>query len=92
MLFSPKASGMEHHVPASRSRPTRGRGRRNDLVHRVVELYPQHFAPVAQLPQTPDGNLAGVLAEAPPLRCEELGFVGVQPQPRPVGDAGPASR
>ncbi|WP_326836467.1 amidohydrolase family protein [Amycolatopsis rhabdoformis] len=83
MLFSPKASGMEHHVedPAVANAWARAS---NDLVHRLGELYPEHFAPVAQLPQTPEGNLPGVVAE---LRrtVEELGFVGVNLSPDPSG-------
>ena len=83
MLFSPKASGMEHHVPEAGLANAWARAS-NDLVHRVSELFPQHFAPVAQLPQTPEGNLDGVVAE---LRrtVEELGFVGVNLNPDPSG-------
>jgi 4-oxalmesaconate hydratase len=83
MLFSPKASGMEHHVtdPATAEAWARAS---NDLVHRVGELFPEHFAPVAQLPQTPAGGLDGVIAE---LRrtVTELGFVGVNVNPDPSG-------
>ncbi|WP_411085134.1 amidohydrolase family protein [Streptomyces sp. 061-3] len=83
MLFSPKASGMEHHVldPAVAAAWARVS---NDLVHRVGELFSEHFAPVAQLPQTPGGELDGVIAE---LRrtVSELGFVGVNVNPDPSG-------
>lgn len=83
MLFSPKASGMEHHVPDAAVADAWARAC-NDLVHRVCELFPAHFAPVAQLPQTPEGNHAGVVAE---LRrtVEELGFVGCNLNPDPSG-------
>jgi 4-oxalmesaconate hydratase len=83
MVFSPKASGMEHHVPDADVANAWARAS-NDLVHRVSELFPEHFAPVAQLPQTPEGNLAGVVAE---LRrtVEELGFVGANLNPDPSG-------
>jgi 4-oxalmesaconate hydratase len=83
MLFSPKASGMEHHVPDAGVADEWARVN-NDLVHRVTELFPDSFAPVAQLPQTPDGNIPGVVAE---LRrtVEELGFVGVNLNPDPSG-------
>lgn len=83
MLFSPKASGMEHHVPDDSVADAWARAS-NDLVHRVSELFPQHFAPVAQLPQTPSGNLAGVLAEIR-RTVTELGFVGVNLNPDPSG-------
>ena len=83
MLFSPKASGMEHHVPDGPTAQAWARAS-NDLVHRVGELFPEHFAPVAQLPQTPDAGLDGVLAE---LRrtVTELGFVGCNVSPDPSG-------
>ncbi|MEU1600884.1 amidohydrolase family protein [Streptomyces sp. NPDC005708] len=83
MLFSPKASGMEHHVPDPDMANAWARAS-NDLVHRVSELFPDHFAPVAQLPQTPEGNLSGVITE---LRraVEELGFVGANLNPDPSG-------
>jgi 4-oxalmesaconate hydratase len=83
MLFSPKASGMEHHVtdPAT-ARAWAAAG--NDLVHRVATLFPAHFAAVCQLPQTPGGDLAGSVAEL--RRCvEELGFVGCNLNPDPSG-------
>ena len=83
MLFSPKASGMEHHVPDATAAQAWARAS-NDLVYRVGELFPEHFAPVAQLPQTPDGGLGGVIAE---LRrtVTELGFVGCNVNPDPSG-------
>lgn len=83
MLFSPKASGMEHHVPDAAIANSWARAS-NDLVYRVSELFPEHFAPVAQLPQTPGGNLDGVVSE---LRrtVSELGFVGAILNPDPSG-------
>jgi 4-oxalmesaconate hydratase len=82
MLFSPKASGMEHHIP---DQPTATAWARlsNDLVHRVTQLYPDAFAAVAQLPQTPGGQLAPVIDEL--RRCVgELGFVGCNLNPDPA--------
>lgn len=83
MVFSPRASGMEHHVPDASIADAWARAS-NDLVHRVSQLYPEHFAPMAQLPQTPEGNQAGVIAE---LRrtVTELGFVGANLNPDPSG-------
>lgn len=83
MLFSPKASGMEHHVPDPALAVAWARAS-NDLIHRVCALYPEHFAPVAQLPQTPSGELAGVIAEAR-RTVTELGFVAVNVNPDPSG-------
>ncbi|WP_370416013.1 amidohydrolase family protein [Streptomyces fradiae] len=83
MLFSPKASGMEHHItdPATARDWARAS---NDLVHRVTELYPQHFAPVCQLPQTPGGGVADAVAEL--HRCVTgSGFVGCNLNPDPSG-------
>ncbi len=83
MLFSPKASGMEHHVPD----PATARAwasASNDLVARVVGLFPESFAGVCQLPQTPDGALDDAVAEL--RRCvETLGFVGCNLNPDPSG-------
>ncbi|WP_214110838.1 amidohydrolase family protein [Acrocarpospora catenulata] len=83
MLFSPKASGMEHHVadPATARAWARVS---NELVHRVAELYPRHFAGVCQLPQTPGGPLDDSITEL--HRCvEDLGFVGCNLNPDPSG-------
>jgi 4-oxalmesaconate hydratase len=82
-LFSPQASAMEHHVPDPEIAVAWARAC-NDLVHRVAELFPDEFAGVCQLPQTPDGNLDAVIAEL--RRCvEELGFVGCNLNPDPSG-------
>jgi 4-oxalmesaconate hydratase len=83
MIFSPRASAMAHHVPD----PAVARDwamASNDLVHRVTELFPEHFAGVCQLPQTPDGDLADSIRE---LRraVTELGFVGCNLNPDPSG-------
>jgi 4-oxalmesaconate hydratase len=83
MLFSPKASGMEHHVADPAVAWVWARTC-NDLVHRVTRLFPAHFAGVCQLPQTPGGSLADSIAEL--RRCvEELGFVGCNLNPDPSG-------
>jgi 4-oxalmesaconate hydratase len=83
MLFSPKASGMEHHVPdpaVARAWARAG----NDLIGRVVGLFPQHFAGVCQLPQTPGGSLDDAVGEL--RRCvETLDFVGCNLNPDPSG-------
>jgi 4-oxalmesaconate hydratase len=82
MLFSPRASSMAHHVPD----PATARvwaATSNDLVARVVDLYPEHFAPVCQLPQTPGGALDDSVAELG--RCVDAGFVGCNLNPDPSG-------
>ena len=83
MIFSPQASAMEHHVadPATARAWARVC---NDLIHRVVGLFPENFAGMCQLPQTPGGSLDDSVAEL--RRCvEELGFVGCNVTPDPSG-------
>jgi 4-oxalmesaconate hydratase len=83
MVFSPKASGMEHHVPDAAVAVAWAQAS-NDLVARVSGLFPQHFASVCQLPQTPDGPLDDAVAEL--RRCvETLDFVGCNLNPDPSG-------
>jgi 4-oxalmesaconate hydratase len=83
MIFSPKASGMEHHVADPATAVAWARAS-NDLVARVADLYPDTFAAVCQLPQTPGGKLDDVVAEL--RRCvEERGFVGANLNPDPSG-------
>jgi 4-oxalmesaconate hydratase len=83
MIFSPQASAMEHHVPDPATARAWARAC-NDLIHRVVGLFPQHFAGACQLPQTPGGSLDDSIAEL--RRCvEELGFVGCNLNPDPSG-------
>jgi 4-oxalmesaconate hydratase len=83
VVFSPRASAMEQHVPDAPTAVGWARAS-NDLVHRVTTLYPKHFAGVCQLPQTPAGGLADSLAEL--RRCvTELGFVGCNVNPDPSG-------
>jgi 4-oxalmesaconate hydratase len=83
MLFSPQASHMEHHVRDCRVAESWARAC-NNLVHRVTELFPENFAGVCQLPQTPDGSVGACIAEL--RRCvDELGFVGANLNPDPSG-------
>jgi 4-oxalmesaconate hydratase len=83
MIFSPQASSMEHHVPDPATARAWARAC-NDLIHRVVGLFPDHFAGACQLPQTPNGSLDESVAEL--RRCvEELGFVGCNLNPDPSG-------
>ncbi|MDX6481017.1 MAG: 4-oxalmesaconate hydratase [Gaiellaceae bacterium] len=83
MIFSPQASSMEHHVPDPATARAWARAC-NDLIHRVVGLFPDHFAGACQLPQTPNGSLDDSVAEL--RRCiEDLGFVGCNLNPDPSG-------
>ena len=82
-IFSPRASAMGHHIgdePVSRAWTAVC----NDLVARVVGLYPETFAGVCQLPQSPGAPIKGSVAELE--RCVlELGFVGANLSPDPSG-------
>jgi 4-oxalmesaconate hydratase len=83
MIFSPQASSMEHHVPDPATARAWARAC-NDLIARVVGLFPEHFAGACQLPQTPNGSLDDSVVEL--RRCvQELGFVGCNLNPDPSG-------
>ena len=82
-IFSPRASAMEHHVGDARVSVTWARVC-NDLIKRVVDLYPRHFAGVCQLPQRPGAPLDDAIVELE--RCVvQLGFVGCNLSPDPSG-------
>lgn len=82
-IFSPRASAMAHHVGDEQTSIDWTRAC-NELIHRVVSLYPENFAGVCQLPQSPKADLAGSVAELD--RCvRELGFVGCNLNPDPSG-------
>ena len=56
----------------------------NDLIKRVVDLYPENFVGVCQLPQSPGVPISHSIAELE--RCvKELGFVGCNLNPDPSG-------
>lgn len=82
-VFSPRASGMGHHLGNEDSSLIWAR-HSNDLISRVVELFPENFVGVCQLPQSPGTGLDGVIAELE--RCVDgLGFVGCNLNPDPSG-------
>jgi 4-oxalmesaconate hydratase len=83
MVFSPRASGMAHHVTDPVTAVAWAQAG-NDLVARVAGLFPEHFASACQLPQTPGGALDAAVAEL--RRCvETMGFVGCNLNPDPSG-------
>ncbi len=82
-IFSPRASGMAHHE-------TPGEGNVlwatmcNDLIYRIVQMFPKNFVGVCQLPQSPGVSPANCIPELE--RCvTELGFVGCNLNPDPSG-------
>ncbi|MGB5739690.1 MAG: amidohydrolase family protein [Woeseia sp.] len=82
-IFSPRASAMAHHVgdPATSMAWARAN---NDLIKRVVDLYPMYFAGGAQLPQVAGESLDGPIEELE-RAVNELGFVGCNLSPDPSG-------
>jgi 4-oxalmesaconate hydratase len=82
-IFSPRASAMEHDF-GDETVSTRWAQACNDLIARVVQLYPDKFIGVCQLPQSPGVPIANSVGEL--RRCVvELGFVGCNLNPDPSG-------
>jgi 4-oxalmesaconate hydratase len=82
-VFSPRASAMEHHVGNEQVSESWSRAC-NDLIARVVSLFPDSFIGVCQLPQSPGVPVDRSIAELE--RCVlELGFVGLNLSPDPSG-------
>jgi 4-oxalmesaconate hydratase len=82
-IFSPRASAMAHHIGDEKVSLQWTRAC-NDLIKRVVDLYPQNFVGVCQLPQSPGVPISHSISELE--RCvKELGFVGCNLNPDPSG-------
>ena len=82
-VFSPRASTMAHHVGNEDVSKAWTR-RCNDLIKRVVDLFPETFIGVCQLPQSPGVDIAHSIGELE--RCvNELGFIGCNLNPDPSG-------
>ena len=82
-ILSPRASGMGHHIGSAQVNVEWSRVS-NDLIARIVDMFPANFAGVCQLPQSMSGDLEPVIAELE--RCVgELGFVGCNLNPDPSG-------
>jgi 4-oxalmesaconate hydratase len=82
-IFSPIAGLMAHHLGNEATSKVWAEVC-NDLIYRVCQLFPESFAPVCQLPQSPGGSPANCIPEL--RRCvEELGFVGCNLSPDPSG-------
>ncbi len=82
-LFSPRASGMSHHI-GDASVSAAWTRLSNDLIWRITQLYPDNFVGVCQLPQSPGVEPKNCIAEL--VRCvEQLGFVGCNLNPDPSG-------
>ena len=82
-IFSPRASAMAPHV-GDESVAIEWARRCNDLIARVVGLFPDVFAGVCMLPQSPKADMQGSIEELE--RCvTELGFIGCNLNPDPGG-------
>ena len=82
-IFSPRASTMAHHV-GDQAVSEAWSIHCNNLIARVVELFPETFTGVCQLPQSPQADLAASIKEL--RRCvSELGFIGCNLNPDPGG-------
>jgi 4-oxalmesaconate hydratase len=82
-IFSPQAGGMAHHIGNETTSINWTRAC-NDMIHRVCTLFPDSYAGVCQLPQSPGASPAGCVAELE--RCvEELDFIGCNLNPDPSG-------
>ena len=86
-IFSPRASWMGHHI-GNEHTSRFWTQHTNDLIRRVCDLYPENFAPVCALPQSPGASAEVAVANSVSelRRCvEELGFVGCNLNPDPSG-------
>lgn len=82
-IFSPRASAMAPHV-GDEAMAKEWAFHCNNLVARVVALFPETFVGVCMLPQSPRADMASSVAEL--ARCvTELGFIGCNLNPDPGG-------
>jgi len=82
-IFSPRASAMAPHV-GDQSVAVKWAQVCNDLIGRVVGLFPETFAGVCMLPQSPEADMTSSVAEL--RRCvSEMGFIGCNLNPDPGG-------
>lgn len=81
-IFSPRASAMAPHVGDEVVATDWARAN-NDLIKRCADLYPDIFAPVCMLPQSPAADMQGSIDEL--QRCVDMGFIGCNLNPDPSG-------
>lgn len=82
-LFSPRASRMGHHI-GNRHTSLYWTQHTNELIYRVTRLYPDNFAGVCALPQSPADDMRHSARELE--RCvNEFNFVGCNLNPDPSG-------
>ncbi|MGZ9080481.1 MAG: amidohydrolase family protein, partial [Burkholderiales bacterium] len=82
-IFSPRASTMAHHI-GTEATSLEWSQICNDLIERVVGLYPKNFVGVCMLPQSPGVPPANSARELE--RCvKDMGFIGANLNPDPSG-------
>jgi 4-oxalmesaconate hydratase len=82
-IFSPRASWMAHHIGNEHTSRFWSE-HQNELIRRVCNLYPDNFAPVCQLPQSPGTSIEASVREL--RRCVyEMDFIGCNVNPDPTG-------
>jgi 4-oxalmesaconate hydratase len=82
-IFSPRASAMAHHI-GDQAVSQAWSEHCNNLIARAADLYPDIFAGVCMLPQSPEADLTASIAELD--RCvNQLGFIGCNLNPDPGG-------
>jgi 4-oxalmesaconate hydratase len=82
-VFSPRASFMAHHIGDFQTSSTWA-SICNEMIHRVVRMFPDRFVGAAMLPQSPGVDPASCIPELE--RCvREYGFVGINLNPDPSG-------
>ena len=82
-IFSPRASHMGHHE-GDQNVSKEWTIHCNNMIKRVVDMFPDKFVGVCQLPQSPGADLTESIKELE--RCvNELGFIGCNLNPDPSG-------
>jgi 4-oxalmesaconate hydratase len=82
-IFSPRASHMGHHE-GDQTVSKEWTIHCNNMIKRVVDMFPDKFVGVCQLPQSPGADLTESIKELE--RCvNELGFIGCNLNPDPSG-------
>lgn len=81
-IFSPRASAMAPHV-GDQALAVEWARACNDLIARVIRLFPASFAGVCMLPQSPEADMSASITEL--QRCVDMGFVGCNLNPDPGG-------
>jgi len=82
-IFSPRASWMGHHI-GNEHTSRFWTEHQNEIIRRVCDLFPENFAPVAQLPQSPGITPTKLIPELE-RTVNEMGFVGCNLSPDATG-------